>query len=80
MPVTSSIGEQLARCGGYTVRDATGVSVGKVAWVRYATRADCPDTLVVRAGKVFAARNRFAEIPTDRVETVDASARTITLR
>lgn len=78
-PPTRSIGERLAGCGGYTVRTTTGESLGKVAWVRYATRVDCPDTLVVRLGNVFGARHRIAEISSGSVEAVDATVRTVTV-
>ncbi len=78
-PAIRPIGEKLARCNGYAVRGAGGETLGRVAWVRYATRADCPDTLVVRAGSLFAARNRLEDIATDRIKEVDTSSRTITL-
>jgi hypothetical protein len=77
--VTGTIGEKLARCGGYTVRDPGGKPLGKVAWVRYTTRADCPDTLVVRAVSSLSVRSRTAEISTDRVHEVDPTLRTVTL-
>lgn len=76
---TRPIGEKLARCNGYAVRGPGGETLGRVAWVRYATRADCPDTLVVRAGSMFAARNRLEDIATDRIKEVDTSSRTITV-
>jgi hypothetical protein len=47
--------------------------------VRYTTRADCPDVLVVRASRVFGVRDRLAEISTDHIDHVDPSARTVTL-
>jgi hypothetical protein len=78
-PVDSSIGQKLARCGGYTVRSGRGEKLGKVAWVRYTTRADCPDVLVVRTGRLFGARAHLAEISTGRVDRVDPPARTVTL-
>lgn len=75
----SAIGDRLARCGGFTVRSPKGEEFGKVVWVRYTSRADCPDVLVVRASRLFGARTRVAEISTDRVGNVDPSARTVTL-
>lgn len=77
--VTGAIGDKLARCGGYIVRDPGGRALGKVAWVRYTTRTDCPDTLVVRAVSSLSVRSRTAEIPTDRVHEVDPTLRTVTL-
>lgn len=78
-PSGSPIGDRLARCEGYAVRSGRGEDLGKVGWVRYATRADCPDVLVVRASGLFGVRNRLAEISTDRIDRVDPSARTVTL-
>jgi hypothetical protein len=78
-PAGSSIGEKLARCEGYVVRSGRGEDLGKVSWVRYTTRADCPDVLVVRASRVFGVRIRLAEISTDHIDHVDPSARTVTL-
>ena len=77
--VTRSLGEKLARCAGYSVRSAAGESIGRVAWVRYETRADCPDTLVVRVGRVVTSRDRLKHIPTDRVDQIDVPAQTVTL-
>jgi len=77
--VTRSLGEKLARCAGYSVRSAAGESVGTVAWVRYETRADCPDALVVRAGRVLTSRDRLKHIPTHRVDQIDVPAQTVTL-
>ncbi len=73
------IGEQLASCGGYLVQGPDGQPVGRIAWVRYTTRADCPDTLVVRRAGRFGGRRRIADIPSDRVMNVNASDRTVTL-
>jgi hypothetical protein len=53
--------------------------MGKVAWVRYGSRTDCPDTLVVRAVGSLSVSSRTAEISTDRVHEVDPAQRTVTL-
>jgi len=77
--VPGTIGEKLARCGGYTVRGPGGKTLGKVAWVQYTTRADCPDTLVIRAVSSLSMRGRTAEISTERVGDVDPTLRTVTV-
>lgn len=76
---TGTIGEKLARCAGYTVHGPGGDKLGKVAWVRYATRTDCPDTLVVRAARSRKVHSGTAEISTNRVDEVDPALRTVTL-
>jgi hypothetical protein len=75
----TTIGEKLARCGGYMIREPGGKTLGKVAWVQYATRTDCPDILVIRAVSSLSMRGRTAEISTDRVGDVDPTLRTVTL-
>ncbi len=74
-----SIGEQLARCDGYTVRGRDGRTLGTIAWVRYASRADCPDVLIIRRRGRFAGRARITDIPSHLVATIDSAAATVTL-
>ena len=74
----AGLGAQLARCIGFAVQDDEGLPLGTVAWVRYGSRVDCPDVLVVRRRGVLGGRGRV-EIPTDHVTRVDPGARTVTL-
>jgi hypothetical protein len=75
----SPIGEQLARCDGFVVRERDGRTIGRIAWLRYASRADCPDVLVIQRRGRLGGRAGITEIPADRVVQVDRAARTITL-
>src|SRR5438045_1835863 len=74
-----SIGEQLARCDGFLVRGRDGRTLGTIAWVRYASRADCPDVLILQRRGRFVGRARNTDIPSRLVADVDSAARTVTL-
>jgi sporulation protein YlmC with PRC-barrel domain len=71
------LGDQLAQCQGYLVRDARGREVGHVKWVRYESNAECPDALVVRPNRTL--RRATFEVPTSRVASIDVKSRELTL-
>ena len=60
----------LNRCHGFEVA-ARGCRVGVVSEVRYASRADVPDLIVVRTGHL---RPNLRLIPVDQVEAIDANS------
>ena len=60
----------LNRCQGFEVT-ARGWRVGIVSEVRYASRADVPDLIVVRTGHL---RPDLQLIPVDQVERIDADS------
>jgi hypothetical protein len=65
----------LTRCQGFAV-EAAGVHLGVVTEVRYASRADIPDLIVVRTGHL---RHGLLLIPVEQVEGIDVSARLLEL-
>lgn len=65
----------LSRCEGFRVESPEG-RIGTVEGVRYGSRADRPDALVVRAG--FFGRRRLT-IPVDQVERINARERVVVL-
>ena len=66
----------LGRCVGYRV-DSPGGRVGLVESLRFDSRADRPDFLVVRTRSV---RPRFLAVPVDDVEEIVPAERRLTLR
>ncbi len=65
----------LGRCTGYRV-EAPGGRVGTVESLRFGSRHDRPDFLVVRAG---ALRPRFVVVPVDDVEEIVPARRRVVL-
>jgi len=65
----------LNRCQGFEVA-ARGCRLGVVSEIRYASRADTPDLIVVRTGHL---RPDLQLIPIDQVETIDADSGSIEL-
>jgi hypothetical protein len=57
----------LGRCAGFTV-EADGRPCGRVEWVRYGSRVDRPDALVVRRGRL---RRRLFVVRADDVLEID---------
>jgi hypothetical protein len=57
----------LGRCTGFTV-EAEGRPCGRVEWLRYRSRLDRPDALVVRHGRLR--RRRFI-VPAEDVREID---------
>jgi hypothetical protein len=57
----------LGRCTGFTV-EANGRPCGRVEWLRYASRVDRPDALVVRTGRL---RRRRLIVRADDVREID---------
>lgn len=63
-------GYWLNRCQGFEVM-AHGLRVGTITEVRYVSRADVPDLIVVRTGRL---RPYLHLIPVDQVERIDADS------
>jgi hypothetical protein len=66
----------LCHCEGFTV-EARERTIGVVEEVRYASRHDCPDELVLRVGRL---RQRLFAVAVDEVEALDAREQRVVLR
>ena len=63
-----SVDRWLRDCGGFDLRSSNGRKLGVVAYVRYQTGGNQPDSLLVRRGRF---RRREEIISADMVEEVD---------
>ena len=66
----------LRRCEGFRV-EAEGHELGRVACVRYGSRLDRPDEIVVQSGRL---RRRLQALAVEDVEGVSAEQRLVTMR
>jgi hypothetical protein len=66
----------LRRCEGFRV-EAEGEELGTVACVRYGSRLDRPDEIVVQSGRL---RRRLRALAVDDVEGVSGEDRLVTVR
>ncbi|HSB38236.1 MAG TPA: hypothetical protein VLD13_04035 [Gaiellaceae bacterium] len=62
---------------GFTVDDAHGRRVGLVEAPLYGTRAESPDAIAVRGGRIL---HRHYMVPTRAIRVIDRDGHAITLR
>ena len=72
----AALGRLLASAEGYAVFDQEGRHLGRIDHVRYESRTDRPDEIVVRRGRLW---KRELVVPFQAVAAVDRTTGTVRL-